>query len=388
MKELEQLTREVEQLRAKVKEASRAERDVSRLIEWLDELVDETEDYRNLPWYHRKKLAQSHSFFFKGQTRQGREIAKRFLRWKVSRRSAAEVEEEADQLLKEIGTATRGKAAELQEEQWQAAVAKFGDSEDLGNQPELADVDLVVLDVTGRSEDLRKTLETGRIDRSRFRSSHLLTAWQPETDFEMETEVVEDGVFPLFQRLDERIAASNAEYTCVLMSGTVLMDRFALPENWKEYDFILPRAIDLSTGEPTPVWDRLERIKNSLFPLFPSCFLARNRWLREDASSFQHFLAYRPWHLWLQALASKAGPLQLTEPSLIISSPQEPNLSAGNRAWLETTNPEPIPELRGTQEEWDILRHDLILRVIDANLSFFQEYVGYYAAVTQTGIRR
>ena len=71
-----------------------------------------------------------------------------------------------------------------------------------------------------------------------------------------------------------------------------------------------------------------------------------------------------------------------------MSSDLEPNLSLLNRRWLESGKPDLIPELRSAQEEWDILKHDLINRVVDANLDFFQKHVAYYAAVTQTGIRR
>ena len=64
------------------------------------------------------------------------------------------------------------------------------------------------------------------------------------------------------------------------------------------------------------------------------------------------------------------------------------NLSRLNRNWLEANAPDLVPELRGVQEEWDILKHDLITHVVEANREFFQENVAYYVAVTQTGVRR
>ncbi len=125
MKDLRQIEQEVEDLRAKVKEARKAEKDVNRLIGWLEFLVNEAEDYRNLPWYDKTKLGQSHHFFFKGQTRQGREIAKRFLRWKVGRRSAAEVNEQAGELLGEVRDAIETQDSRDAAERWEAALEIF-----------------------------------------------------------------------------------------------------------------------------------------------------------------------------------------------------------------------------------------------------------------------
>ncbi len=251
----------------------------------------------------------------------------------------------------------------------------------------MADVALAIVDFSGNSEDLERTLTQGRVDFASFRSVCLVSPWiREKPGFDVKS--VDTSYFDLFPRLDELVANCEAQFTLFLNSGAVLMRPLDLPKNWPNRRIVLPRAIDCSTVAPSPIWDRAETIKNSLFPLHPPCFLARNDWMREDDSSFRHFLSYRPWSLWLQALEREPGPLQLEEPSCIIPSPEEPALSHLNRAWLEENNPDLLPELRDAGEEWDILKHDLVNRVASANLAFFQENVAYYAAVTQTGIRR
>lgn len=365
---LEELEQQLLALRAKVKEALRAEKDVDRLSDWLNELIEEAHKYRSKSWYNSNKLKEGSTFFFKGQSREGREIAKRFLRWKASRRSAAEVEREADELLEAVKAVDDRSAEDL----GKAAREKF-DAAAGAADPAMSEVDLVVYDLAG---------EPVNIEVSGFRSSRLVSPFDSgASDF------VDTGYFDLFDRLDEIAANSGDGFTLFLETGSALMRPLELPENWRDFDLIVPRAIEHETGEPTPVWDRAELIKNTLFPVHSPCLLVRNAWLREDDLSFKHLLSYQFWHLWLRAVDSQQL-LQLDTPSLIAPGPRDPRLSHRNRRWLEEHDPELIPELRGDDEEWAILKHDLVARVVQANLERFQENVGYYAAVAQTGIRR
>tara|TARA_R110002096_G_scaffold362892_3_gene556029 strand:+ start:2801 stop:3979 length:1179 start_codon:yes stop_codon:yes gene_type:complete len=392
MNKLRQLEQQVENLRSKVKAARKADRDVGKLVEWLDELVNETEDYRNAPWYDKEKLSQSHSYFFKGQTRKGREIAKRFLRWKATRRSAAEVEVQADELLKIVHDA----AEEIDEieaaEQWDEALETFELGKEPVNDPAMANVDLVLIDLSGKAIDLEHTLQSSKVDFASFHSATLVSPWPtppiPEGLSSLHTESVDSGFFDLFSRLDLVAKRQTADFVMFMSVGSALMEPLQLPDNWKDHAFILPNHLDASNRKSLPVWDRIDLPKNSLFPQHPACFLVQNAWLKEDRSSFQHFLSYRPWNLWLRAIHQDHGFLQLANPSVLSPTTEEPDLSALNRRWLMQQNPDLLPELRSAVEEWDILKHDLINRVVDHNLEFFQKHVAYYAAVSQTGIIR
>lgn len=392
MNKLRQLEQEVETLRSKVKAARKADKDVTKLAEWLDELVNEAEIYRNQPWYNQEKLSQSHSFFFKGQTRHGREIAKRFMRWKATRRSAAEVEQEATELLAVVHNAADEIDAIEATENWEQALKTFPKNSKVVPDPQMKDVDLFVIDLSGQLSDLQHTLQTSRIDFSSFHSATLVSPWPKEAELDLSESInlekVETGFFDLFSKLDALIERSKAKFAMFLSTGSSLMKPLQLPEDWKEYAYILPNAFAASSQTSFPIWDRIDRAKQSLFPQHPPCFLTRTDWLRNDPTLFQHFLSYRPWHLWLKAVSEDQSFLQLEDESVLCPDLGEPNLSDLNRRWLEIENPDLIPELRSSREEWDILKHDLINRVVDANLEFFQKNVAYYAAVTQTGIRR
>ncbi|MEM7010970.1 MAG: hypothetical protein AAF585_05745 [Verrucomicrobiota bacterium] len=339
------------------KRAKEAEKDVERLKTLLDSSAAEIESFRQLPWWSLARWRAGLRLMRTGQTKPQRELAKKYQRWSEKHAESGHSHESADNL-DSLSDAVREQQAEDEETKW----ANANDQIKTERNPVPANLEIVIYDLSNET-DITLT-------RSEADLSDAIVA-KPQTRF-----------FDVFDQLDKQITQSMADYTLFLEAGAAMM---RLPSELSG-DVILPRVINLDNADLSPVYSRDELPKRALFSQQLPCMIVRNEWVRElgEPRLFHHFFHFAFWNLQLQVGADL---VQLEEPS-IIAPQREINLSYANRAWMKREMPNEIPELRDAQEEWDILKHDLVARVVQANLSHFQEQVTYLTAVNETGIRR
>lgn len=339
------------------KETRNLTRDIDQLKAFLDSSAAEIETYRQLPWWSLSRWRAALRLMRTGQTKPQRESAKKYRRWSKKDAERRHLHLDANDVA-ELREDVRQVQAADAEQKWDVAKAKIK----AGGEKPVAGLDVVVYDLSNEADE---TLTRSEVD-----LSNAIVA-KPRTRF-----------FDVFDQLDEHVAQSEADYTLFLEAGAALM---RLPDELSG-DVILPRAVNLDDASLSPIYSRDELPKRTLFSPHLPCMIVRSEWLRElgQPRLFHHFFHFAFWNLQLQAGLSL---VQLEEPS-VIAPQREINLSHANRTWMKRETPDAIPELRDPQEEWDILKHDLVARVVQANLAQFQEQVTYLSAVNETGIRR
>lgn len=322
------------------------QKDVERLQAWLSELGKESAEFQQLPWWSPARWKLGARLFRRGESKKAREIQKRFRRWK-EKKSKPKPKTEKPKVEADFV------------DPWPAALDRFRSGIRQNSDERRTDYDIVVYDLFG---EIETTLERSLVDLS---NAKML---KPRERF-----------FDVFDQLDAHVAESRAEFTLFLEAGVALMD---LPSEFNG-NVIVPRVADLDTGSIRRAWTRDEIPKFSLFSMRLPCILVRNRWLRDlgQPRLFHHFFHLAFWHLFLQEPGQ-------SDFLAAIAPDREIHLCQAEHAWLKTHNPDLIPELREPNEAWDILKHDLVARVVQANLAHFQEQVTYLAAVRETGIRR
>ena len=324
------MNRDISQIRRKLKQARKVEKELGPLVSMLESLGE------------TKELSIRERI--KGESKQLRKVLKRFANWKSKRGKeipALEAElREAEAL--ELASST------TEEELWKRALAEF-DGEP-GLDPRIS---VFEYDFTGRPHD----------SKTRY--------------------------YDQFAEYDRRLAKVDAEFLCLLDGATSkLASELEVPNDWQTANLILPRGLDLMTLQPTPVHGRDELIKAALFPRPLPCLVVRTEWLMSIPRLFATYFHHFGWHLLLTCLRENPDRLIQLESPHFVSKFEEPNLSEAHRVWLAANDPDQIQEIRHVDEEWDIFRHDLASRIVQANLDFFQKHVTYYAAVHETGIRR
>ena len=351
---LDQLQQQLLALREKVKQARKAGNEVERLEGWLNDLAADAQQYQQIAWWNPQRWKLGVRQFRTGESKVAREIVKRFRRWQNKQGSSEASEVQADELAHAIAE----QRTNDREAMWVAAATQFAETSPASS----SDVDIVIYDL---SDDAETTLTRSRVD---LTSANAL---KPSKRY-----------FDVFDQLDRHVADTTAEFTLFLEAGAALMD---LPGELVG-NVIIPRVINLETAEARSVYSSDELPKASLFSMHLPCVIVRNEWLRglDQPHLFHHFFHYAFWNLFLQAGSDL---VQLEAPAVIAPN-REINISNANRAWLKIHKPDAVAELRDSQEEWDILKHDLVARVVQANLAHFQEQVTYLAAVSETGIRR
>ncbi|MFT5467129.1 MAG: hypothetical protein ACI8UO_002232 [Verrucomicrobiales bacterium] len=313
-------------------------KDVERLQTWLTELADESAEFQRLPWWSPRRWKLGMRLFRRGESKKAHEIQKRFRRWSEKKAEPPKVESKPKIV-----------------DPWPAAAERFGHSELRQN----SEVEVVIYDLSGEAG---LTIEQSRVDLTNAKTL------KPQ-----------DRFFDVFDQLDAHVAESTADFTLFLEAGSALME---LPDDLTG-NVIVPRVVNLEDASIQPAWSRDEIPKFSLFSMRLPCILVRNGWLRElgQPRLFHHFFHFAFWHLFLQEPGQ-------TDFLAAIAPTRDLNLCQAEHDWLKAHQPGALAELRDPSEAWDILRHDLVARIVQANLAHFQEQTSYLAAVRETGIRR
>lgn len=386
MSELQELSQRVQAFIEQVKQARKVEKDVDRLAGWLSEIDADAEAYRKLPWWKRERWEHAFRLLWKGQTRPIRDRVKKFRRWEGQRARLQDTLPEAENLALALAAAAERHAVSAQQGQWTSAVVRFDRSEEeltwnLGN------VRLVLYDLTGQMEFMQDTLHRSRIPWDQFQSAYVVTPFPenlpPDAPAALKPVLAQGRYFDLFEQLDAlALEQPAAEWTLFVEAGVALM------EPWDEPDgtMFLPAAVELTTGKPRDVLHRDQLLRQPLFPMHLPCVMVRGEVLAGRKHRFRHLMHYAFWDLALSAM--EAGGFCQGKALACIVRGHDPHLSNYNRLWLERHRPELLPELRAAQEEWDILRHDLVCRIVTDHLAYFQDNVAYLAAVSVTQVKR
>ena len=389
MSELQELTQRVEAFIAKVKQARKVEKDVDRLAGWLDQLDQEAEAYQKLPWWKWDRWKKGFRLLFKGQSKERRELNKKFRRWEGQRARTQEAWEDAEHMAESLSEAATRNEKRERARQWYDALQIIEAGKEKVRDSSLQEVNLVIYDLSGRKNSLEDTLSESRVDFDSFGSVQLITAFPeslPADPRKIETLEIRRRYFDLFEELDRCVEASSPDkHTLLVETGSALVKPLDLPANWRDYPILIPRLMEIEELKPRPVLGRDEWQRKALFPMTAPVILVRNEFAQSVPHLFRDHMHLAFWRLLLSQVEEDSGRIIQLEPVSCLVRGWDYQLSEVSRLWTKQYRPELLSELRDPKEEWDILLHDLIGRVATAHIGLFEKQAAYLAA---TGVTR
>lgn len=305
---------------------------------WLQAIADDADSHTSLGFGER--LRRALRFFRTGRSKVSQKVLRNFLAW----------QEQQQEKQSPIATAT---AIDKQ--------PQAGTPDPLAPDESLAGIRLIIIDYR-RGDALQRTLDSLPLDAFH---SHRIVAPEPEK-----------RLFDIFPALDAAIREkSDATSLLLLESGATLSSAPAALDDDCDAAFLRWQSHD-GTLTSTPL-DAQSLLREPLAPMvFPAIHLRSG--VSMDFSKCWH---YAGWDLLLSLIES--APERLAFPEAVgVNFLHHPyTLSKLDRAHLKQTAPEKLQPLPDAGDEWMVVRHDLIGRIVQRHPDYFKDNAAYLAAI-------
>ncbi len=360
--------------------------DVQKLAGWLQALEAEAGAYADLPRFSPQRIKNALRLLKQGQSKEAGQIFRSFHKW---------VGKKAEQAEREAILAKASAASAAGSSEKPSSPTNETSPSGARTRADLKRVSALIHDLRG-PEYLSHTLRRSALSWDSFGSTVAISPYAvPEVPPAVESRALPEGAsyFGLFDQLAEAASSAQSDYTLLLESGAALKPGFAgliqeALSSGNESALYLLRHEDADSGEISPAVYR-----DTLHKTFTEAqrlpgLLVKTNFLRDQAGTFKRLWHLTPWSMVLrQVQTDDHGVTQLETPAFAFHS-HDYQLSNRYRDWAQVHQPNLLPELRESAGEWSMVYHDLVVRVVQENLDYFQDHVGYLAAVQATGVRR